>query len=64
MSHIPSQPFDGAISQFFATDAPATIRQAIEQADKGDIANPSYPYSKVMKRKKYQSTMDLSLIHI
>lgn len=48
------KPFDGAISQFFANEAPEPIRQAIATADKKDILNPAYPYRRRMKRAKYE----------
>ena len=36
-----SKPFNGAISAFFETEAPADIRQAIMAADKDQIINPN-----------------------
>ncbi|EBA17758.1 polyphosphate kinase 2, putative [Roseobacter sp. SK209-2-6] len=47
-------PFDGAISQFFDTEAPKDIAQAIKSADKDDILAPGFPYKKRLKRKTYE----------
>lgn len=47
-------PFDGGISKFFDTEAPADIRDAVEQSDKKDILSQSYPYDKWMKKSKYE----------
>ncbi len=46
-------PFDGAISGFFETEAPADVRNAIRRAEKGDILSPDYPYSEKLARKVY-----------
>ncbi len=46
-------PFDGAISQFFAEEAPEDIREAIKGAGKDDILNPSYPYTEEISKKAY-----------
>ena len=51
-------PFDGAISRFFETEAPAEIRNAIKRADKDDILNPTYPHSERMKGKSYDREME------
>ncbi|WP_103333435.1 polyphosphate kinase 2 [Pseudotabrizicola formosa] len=51
-------PFDGAISTFFASDAPKSVRKAIESASKDDILDPSYPYRQEMKGKDYDAQMD------
>lgn len=47
-------PFDGAITRFFKTQAPADIRATILRADKGDILNTTYPHSERMARKVYE----------
>jgi polyphosphate kinase 2 len=47
-------PFDGGISKFFKTEAPADIRKAVEQGGKKDILSPSYPYDKWMKKSDYE----------
>jgi len=49
-------PFDGAISTYFKTKAPADIRTQIKQSDKDDILCPSYPYRKRLGRKEYEKT--------
>ncbi|MEP3844907.1 MAG: polyphosphate kinase 2 [Paracoccaceae bacterium] len=49
-----SLPFDGAISTFYKEEAPAEVREAIRDANRGDILNPSYPHSERMARKAYE----------
>jgi len=51
-------PFDGAISAFYADDAPKEIRDVIKRADKGDILTSSYPHSERMSRKAYDKQYD------
>lgn len=51
-------PFDGAISAFHQDTAPKDIRRAIDDADKDDILDASYPYKTQMKRKTYDREMD------
>jgi len=53
-----TKPFDGAISKFYETEAPAAIRDAIANAGKKDILDDSYPYDKAMGSKDYQSEID------
>ncbi len=48
-------PFDGAISAFFENDAPASIRNAIRRADKGDILDTSFPHTERLNRKSYEA---------
>ncbi|MDO8883667.1 polyphosphate kinase 2 [Pseudotabrizicola sp.] len=50
-------PFDGAISAFFKTEAPASVRKAIETATKDDILDATYPYRRDMKGKEYEAQM-------
>jgi polyphosphate kinase 2 len=52
-------PFDGAISRFFASGAPARVRKAIEDGrkDPDRILDPRYPYNEEMKRKDYEARM-------
>ncbi|MEP6021157.1 MAG: polyphosphate kinase 2 [Paracoccaceae bacterium] len=49
-----SLPFDGTISTFYKEEAPAEVREAIRDANRGDILNPSYPHSERMARKAYE----------
>ncbi len=53
-----SLPFDGAISSYFNETAPADVRNAIRRAEKGDVLDPSYPYSERLPRKAYDQDMD------
>lgn len=59
-----SLPFDGAITDFFETDAPEDIRAQIKGADKRDILNPSYPHTERMKRKDYDAEMEALQIEL
>jgi len=54
----------GSIEKYFKKDAPIEVRAAIEAAEKGDILNPSYPYSERMKRKDYESEMEALQIEL
>ena len=51
-------PFDGAISAFADTGAPAEIRHQLDGADDKDVVTPGYPYDKVMKKGDYGDRMD------
>jgi polyphosphate kinase 2 len=51
-------PFDGAITRFFEQSAPKEIRDAIQRAEKGDVLDPTYPYSERMKRKAYDAALE------
>ncbi|SMX48307.1 polyphosphate kinase 2 [Maliponia aquimaris] len=51
-------PFDGAISRFHEKDAPKSVREAIDEGDKDDILDRSYPYKEQMKSKDYDRQMD------
>jgi len=53
-----SLPFDGAISAFFENEAPEEIREAIDEGEKKDILDPSYPYDAWMKKKAYEEEME------
>jgi polyphosphate kinase 2 len=50
-------PFDGAISAYFENEAPDAVRDAIKQADKGDILSNTYPHTDRMARKPYEREM-------
>lgn len=57
-------PFDGAISAFFKSGAPKAIRKAIEEADKDDILDKSYPYRQELKGKAYDAQMEALQIEL
>ena len=60
-------PFDGAISAFYADDAPADVRTAIEGAEKNDILSDSYPHATRLSRKKYErdmATLQIELVKL
>ncbi len=48
----------GSIEKYYRDEAPKDIRALIEDAKKGDILNPTYPYSEKMKGKDYEKEMD------
>ncbi len=50
-------PFEGAISRYFETEAPADIRQAILEADSKSLHDPDFPYDQELKRKVYDAEM-------
>ncbi|MEJ2022251.1 MAG: polyphosphate kinase 2 [Maritimibacter sp.] len=50
-------PFDGAISKFYADDAPEELRAAIASADKKDILSSDYPYDRWMKKADYKDQL-------
>lgn len=51
-------PFDGAISTYFAKEAPAKVRKAIQDASKKDILWKDYPYRQEIKSKDYDAAME------
>lgn len=48
-------PFDGAISDYFLTQAPEVIRAAVRNASKRDILDDSYPYDCWMSKSDYEA---------
>lgn len=50
-------PFDGAISDFYATGAPDEVRRAIRDGGKKDILTPGYPYDNWMAKPAYEARM-------
>ena len=52
-----AKPFDGAISTYFETAAPKSIRDALRRAEKGEMLSEGYPYSERMPRKAYEKEM-------
>jgi polyphosphate kinase 2 len=51
------KPFDGAITAFYETEAPAEIRRAVAGARGGPILGQSYPYDSQLKGKTYRETL-------
>lgn len=51
-------PFDGGISRFYAEQAPAAVREAIETADKNAILVNAFPYDKRMGPSAYEAEME------
>ncbi len=51
-------PFDGAISKFYAEEAPIALREAIAKAGKDDILSASFPYREEMRKKDYEARME------
>ena len=50
-------PFDGAISAFYDDPANADLKDAIKDAGKNDIIDPTYPYRKRLDRDTYEDTL-------
>ena len=50
-------PFDGGISRFYNETAPDDLRQAVAEAGKSDILNPSFPYDTRWKASEYDDAM-------
>ncbi len=50
-------PFDGAISAFYKSDAPQTIRDAIKRAEKNEILDKNYPHLERLNRKAYETEL-------
>ncbi|MGV6847795.1 MAG: polyphosphate kinase 2 [Marinibacterium sp.] len=57
-------PFDGAISAYFRTAAPASIRAAIENGSDKDILSPDFPYKTRLERKIYDRAYDALQIEL
>jgi len=56
---MPSElPFDGAVSRFLAEEAPEAVRDAIEDGNKRDILDDSYPYDRWLKKSDYEDELD------
>ncbi|MEM9855246.1 MAG: polyphosphate kinase 2 [Pseudomonadota bacterium] len=49
------KPFDAAITRFYQEKAPADIRAAIAEAEKGEILNADFPHRKRLGRKEYEA---------
>ena len=50
-------PFDGAITRYFQTEAPDSVRMAVNEAD-GKVTLPDgFPYDKRMDREEYEQTL-------
>ena len=53
-----SLPFDGAISTYHTSEAPKSVRKAIDKAGKGAILPDTYPYDEAMGKKAYEDDME------
>lgn len=53
----PDLPFDGAISRYYETEAPISIRDQIASAGKKTILTPDYPYQQQWNAKEYQMSL-------
>lgn len=52
-----SLPFEGAISNYAAQDAPKDVRKALAETKKGPILDDSYPHDDRMDAKDYEDTL-------
>jgi len=57
-------PFVGKITQYFESEAPADIRDAIRSARKDSVLSPSYPYRHRMDRKAYEDELEALQIEL
>lgn len=51
-------PFDGAIYDFYKSEAPKQVRTAIDDAGKKDILSDTYPYENVMAKDDYEDEIE------
>jgi len=59
-----TKPFDGAITRFFEEDAPKDVREAIRDADKKNVLDPSYPYDARMDKGEYEDQLEALQIEL
>lgn len=50
-------PFDGAISEYYKSQAPDAVRTAIRTAGKRDILDPDYPHDRALSKQDYEDQM-------
>ena len=50
-------PFDGAISRYYETEAPAAVRTAVAEGGKKDILTEGFPYDRWMSKDAYEERM-------
>jgi len=56
--------YQGEISAYFNTKAPADVRHAIENATKDVMLDPNFPHAKRLKRKHYEDHYDALQIEL
>lgn len=56
MQHLP-MPFAGQVTSYLQTQAPAQLRQLVEQARKRDTLAGAYPYPRWMKKDAYLAAL-------
>lgn len=57
-------PFNGAISAFYNSHAPKDVRDAIANAGKNDILEPSFPHKERLSGKTYEEQYDALQIEL
>lgn len=57
-------PFDGEITAYYKTKAPKQVRNAIEQATKGEMLDPHFPHSERLNKKTYETQYDALQIEL
>ena len=59
-----SLPFDGAITRFYETEAPAEIRAQIDGANKGEILDPDFPFVERWDKDAYEEALEALQIEL
>ena len=57
-------PFDGAISRYYKSEAPAEVRDLIATAGKHDILSDNFPYEEEWGKKVFEEEMDALQIEL
>jgi polyphosphate kinase 2 len=62
MTRAEEKPFDGAITRFFETEAPKSVREAVRTAKKDAVLDPGYPYPTRLDKDDYEA--DLAALQV
>lgn len=57
-------PLNGAISKYFKTGAPKSVRKILKNADSDDITNPRFPYPEEISKGVYGAEMEALQIQL
>ncbi|MFO7857237.1 MAG: polyphosphate kinase 2 [Paracoccaceae bacterium] len=59
-----AKPFDAAVSRHLETEAPETVRRAVERAGEDEILDPGHPYRERLGRKTYGRELEALQIEL